>query len=97
MSAAAAVFTLAALISGQFYKCPEDVNYDVAVKGHSMELLALYDGAKCTLKGTTAHCVQTGSSLLKGDVYDIYAKVTPETVTLNAPNGVVCRSQPQPK
>src|SRR4051794_6160306 len=44
MSTAAAVFTLAALISGQFYKYPDDVNYVL-----DFEHIKFDDGRICAL------------------------------------------------
>lgn len=70
------------LAQPQMYRCPQDINYDVAVAGDHLTLVALYDQTECSLKGDLAHCKVVGSSLLHGDVYDLRVKISPATVTL---------------
>lgn len=92
MSANAAVIAVAALL-GQAYQCPADTSYDVIVQNpHHLTVVRMNDREECSLTGTLARCKVSGTNGLDGDAYEMYAKVTPDTVTLFAPDGTVCKS-----
>lgn len=77
----------------QPYRCPEDVSYNLLVKGNHLTVVRAADKEYCVVKGTNAHCRVVGTNGLNGDVYDMYARITPEAVTLNAPRGVICKNE----